>query len=86
MRGGGEAAEREEGGRGMWEQERKEWEETEAEEEREMEEGRGEAELLSAATALLICYLLLHLPHLASFSLSPLHLSFRRRKGRNHVS
>lgn len=33
------------------------------------EERRGESELLSAATALLICYLLLHLPHLAFSSL-----------------
>lgn len=42
MRGGGEAAERGEkrrGGRGMWEQERKEWEETEAGKERERERG-----------------------------------------------
>lgn len=30
--------------------------------------GRGETELLSAATALLIRYLFLHLPHLLSFS------------------
>lgn len=53
----------------MTELERKEWEETEAEEAEEEEEerdrgGRGEAALLSAATILLICYLLLHLPYL----------------------
>lgn len=74
MRGAGEAAER--GGEGgMWEQERKEWEETEAGEEREME-----AELLSAATALLICYLVLHLPHLLPFSSSSF---FNGRRGAN---
>lgn len=40
MRGAGEAAER---GGAVWEQERKEWEETEAEEEREMEAGERSA-------------------------------------------
>lgn len=77
MRGGREGARG--GGGGMWEQERKEWEETEAEEEREMVEGRrGETELFSAATAFLIYYLFLHLPHLLSLCL---HLSFNGRKG-----
>ena len=33
-----------------------------------MEVGGEETELLSAATALLICYLCLHLPHMLSFS------------------
>lgn len=38
--------------------------------------GRGETELLSAATALVICYLFLHLPHLLCFVFLPWLLPF----------
>lgn len=58
-RGGNVGSGRGKSGKGRKRRRREEW----------RREGRGESELLSAATALLICYLLLHLPHLAFSSL-----------------